>query len=475
MEIMDALQDTIDYGENLGADFVIARMDDVNIHMMTRVNDIWRDITGMNRRGLGITCYYKGAVGYSFLTSINKKYVRNAIQRAFKVAKASEPYVSSPMFIEEIQPVQKHQSDIFKVKQPMYEHSKLEKMEIINSILNNFTKSADHIQSKEGYIHERYSKKVVATSDRSFIEWELEVLELKCVLHARTSSGESIEAIKHFGGTLGFEIFNSKHFSPDTIVDDLNKSLKEQLNSKPCPAGNHRALIDHTLSGALAHESFGHLAEADWIIGGISPLKGRIGEEVGKEKVTIIDSGCPDIEKGKGGIWVPFDDQGIRKKDTSIVERGVLNNYLHDRSTAQKLDQFPTGNSRAIHYGYAPIPRMTNTYFAPGDLNEEEALEMLKTGVYAKFQCGGSAEFNGNFMFKAAEGYWIEKGKIQTPLRGITISGSVFDVLAQIMGITNDFALIGYVWGCGKRDQHGLSVGLGGPQLVLESITFGGV
>ncbi|MFX0067064.1 MAG: hypothetical protein ACFFC7_33440, partial [Candidatus Hermodarchaeota archaeon] len=262
MEIMDNLEDAIDYGENLGADFVIARMDDINIHMMTRVNDIWRDITGMNRRGLGISCYYKGAVGYSFLTSTDKRSIHNAVQRAFKVAKTSIPYISSPMVIEEIEPLQKQQSDIFKVKKSMFEHSKPEKMEIIDSILNNFTKNTDDVQSKEGYLHESYGKKVVVTSDRSFIDWELEVLELKCVLYAHTSSGENTEVIKQFGGTLGFEIFNSKHFSPETLVNELQASLKDKLQSKSCPAGKQRALIDHTLSGALAHESFGHMAEA---------------------------------------------------------------------------------------------------------------------------------------------------------------------------------------------------------------------
>jgi TldD protein len=225
----------------------------------------------------------------------------------------------------------------------------------------------------------------------------------------------------------------------------------------------------------LAHESFGHLSEADFIVTGGSPLAGRLGERLGTEHATIIDGGCPDIKK-TGGLWYPFDDQGIAGGQTIVLDKGVLVHYLHNRGTAKKLGQEPTGNSRAVNFIFPPIPRMTNTYFTPGTLTEEEALEQLGTGVYAMQTSGGQVDFDGSFLFKATRGYWVENGEIKHPLREVALSGNILNFLGKIENATKELELYsGYFGGCGKGDQFPLPVGFGGPKLLVSGVTFGGL
>jgi TldD protein len=175
---------------------------------------------------------------------------------------------------------------------------------------------------------------------------------------------------------MGLELFNTKGSTPEDIGKEAGSHAKEQLKAGACPAGKFRALIENELVGVLAHESFGHLSEGDFVVVGESPLTGKIGTRLGTDQATIVDYGTPNIPES-GGLWVPYDDQGTRSNETTILDKGMLKRYLHNRGTAHYLKQEPTGNCRAVHFGFIPIPRMTNTYFTPGELTKEEALELL--------------------------------------------------------------------------------------------------
>jgi TldD protein len=118
---------------------------------------------------------------------------------------------------------------------------------------------------------------------------------------------------------------------------------------------------------------------------------------------------------------------------------------------------------------------MTNTYFDAGNLTKEEALELLDTGVYAIQTSGGQVEADGSFVFKAIRGYWVEKGEVKKPLREVSLSGNILKLLSNVEGATRDLQLYsGYFGGCGKGGQAPLPVGLGGPELVVSNVTFGG-
>src|SRR5207247_4113100 len=61
------------------------------------------------------------------------------------------------------------------------------------------------------------------------------------------------------------------------------------------PAGTYPLLIDYALAKGLAHEAFGHAAEADSFRSSVLAREGRIrsGERVGREIVSVIDEPVP--------------------------------------------------------------------------------------------------------------------------------------------------------------------------------------
>jgi len=472
--MLKKLQDCVEYGERLGAEFVEARSDDLTLRTLQRINDTWKDVILRSRAGVGVACYYGGASGYSYTPSEDKKELKETVSRAFKMAKAAAKAASLKMTFDRRPAVKSRENGTLNVKiHPRTKDLKY-KTDLVNRVIENAREFGEKISNVTGAYGELYGRKLFTNSEGSIVDWNFEIIDLSCQVTSKTESGDFVEGVGRAGGTIGLELFNTKGSTPEDVGKDAGTHAKEQLKAKTCPAGKLRALIENRLGGILAHESFGHLSEGDYVMIGGSPLSGKIGARLGTEHTTIVDHGTPNIQEF-GGLWVPYDDQGTKANKTTILEKGILKHYLHSRGTAKYLQQKPTGNCRAVHFGFIPIPRMTNTYFTPGDLSKEEALEMLDTGIYAIQSRGGQVEGDGSFLFKATRGYRVQKGEIREPLREVALSGNILNFLSKVEGATKDLRLYaGYFGGCGKGGQFPLPVGAGGPELVVGEVTFGG-
>jgi TldD protein len=472
--MLEKLSKCVDIGENLGAKFVEARFDDLTLRTLHRVNDTWKDIILRSRFGVGIVCHYGGASGYSFTPSIDDHVLEETVSKAFKMARASATAASLKLDFDREPPVKSHETDTYRVKMHPQRKDLAYKTDLVNRAVENAREAGQNIRNVTSMYGELHGRKLFTNSDGSVIDWNFELIDLVCRVTSKTDSGDLVNGVASVGGTKGLEAFDRAGSTPEDIGKEAGSHAKEQLVAEACPAGKFRALVENRLVGVLAHESFGHLSEGDFVIVGGSPLTGKIGETLGTKDATIVDSGTPDLAK-YGGLWLPYDDQGTKASETIVLDKGVLKHYLHSRGTAQHLKQNPTGNCRAIHFGFNPIPRMTNTYFAPGNLTKEEALELLGTGVYAIQTSGGQVEGDGSFLFKAIRGYWVQKGKIEKPLREVSLSGNILELLSKVEGGTKDLQLFaGYFGGCGKSGQAPLPVGLGGPELVINEVRFGG-
>ncbi|MFW9786506.1 MAG: TldD/PmbA family protein [Candidatus Thorarchaeota archaeon] len=472
--MLDKLQDCVRIGEDLGANFVEARYEDLTLRALQRINDIWQDIQVKSRMGFAITSYVDGVSGFSFTASTETKDIHSAVEKSYRMAKASSSAAKLKLPFERSSAVKSKKSDTPSVKIHPRDKELDYKIDMVNRTIESAREYGENIRSVRGLWGELYGPKMLVNSDGSVIDWEFLVSDLRVIVTSKTDAGAMVFGVKGQGGTFGLEEFEKEEYTPEKMGEVAGSNAKEQLKAKACPAGKFRALVEEILVGVLAHESFGHLSEADFVVTNGSPLTDKIGTALGTEHATIIDGGIPDIQR-YGGLWLPYDDQGIAGSQTTVLDKGVLKYYLHNRGTAKKLGQEPTSNARAVNFIFPPIPRMTNTYFQTGDLTEEEAIEQLDTGVFAIQTSGGQVEGDGSFVFKAIRGYWIEKGEIQYPIREVALSGNILDLLSKVEGGTKELKLFsGYFGGCGKGEQFPLPTGMGGPQLLISDVTFGG-
>jgi len=188
--------------------------------------------------------------------------------------------------------------------------------------------------------------------------------------------------------------------------------------------------------------------------------------------VTIVDSG-----EIKGGYFVPFDDEGVKKEKTIVLDKGVLKGYLHDRNSANELHVNPTGNARAQDFENQPQVRMTNTYIDKGKFTFDEMLEDIKNGIYVKRKGAGGGQVDtasGTFTFRCGESWMIRNGELAEPVRGVVLSGLILDTLKTVDAVGNDLEIHNRFFGaCGKGGQRA-SVGSGGPHIRIQEITVGG-
>jgi TldD protein len=218
------------------------------------------------------------------------------------------------------------------------------------------------------------------------------------------------------------------------------------------------------------HEAVGHGLEGDFNRQGTSLYSGRIGERVASDLVTIYDDG--DLPGERGSVTV--DDEGTPGQHKTLVERGVLRGYMHDRHSAKSMGDVSTGSGRRQSYRVMPQPRMCNTFMPDGESTYDEIIGSVKRGIFASSFAGGQVEISrGDFVFMLAEGYLIEDGKLTAPLRGASLTGNGPEVMNRVTMVGNDGRFAGRYYTCGKGGQY-VPVGVGMPTVKLSSVTVGG-
>jgi TldD protein len=153
-----------------------------------------------------------------------------------------------------------------------------------------------------------------------------------------------------------------------------------------------------------------------------------------------------------------------------LIKDGLLAGRLHASHTAVALDEQCTGNARAISFRFEPIVRMTTTWIEAGDLSEEALFAGVEDGYFIESYKHGSGM--STFTIAPSLAWRIRDGKVAEPVRIAVISGSVFETMGEIDGLSDTierpFLLGG---GCGKFEQWPLSVGFGGPFVRVRRMT----
>ena len=246
------------------------------------------------------------------------------------------------------------------------------------------------------------------------------------------------------------------------LTDEIRASMREQAafmrESVPVVPGKYPVVLSPEAAGVFAHESFGHKSESDFMLSDESMRQEwQIGKQVGSPILSIAECG-----EYSGSGYVPYDDEGTKARKNYLIQNGILAGRLHSGQTAAALEEGLTGNARAIDCTFEPIVRMTTTYIEPGDQTFEQLIAPIQKGYYIKTISHGSGM--STFTIAPRLAYEIENGHLGKPTQISVITGSVFETLGLIDGLSNELTLLSFVTGgCGKMEQMGLPVGFGGP------------
>jgi len=270
------------------------------------------------------------------------------------------------------------------------------------------------------------------------------------------------------GGHIGYELF--ERFSMEDLSRKASERAVMMLKASRAPGGRMPIVISSEAGGTMIHEAIGHGLEADLAQQGLSIYSRKLGLEVASALVTVIDDSTLPNKRGS----FRFDDEGIPSQRTVLVDKGILIGYLYDRLAAMRDGVTPTGNGRRESYRCRPIPRMTNTFLAPGDSSPDEVLRRTPKGLYVRKMGGGQVNtVTGDFVFDVQEGYVIENGEIGEAVRGATLTGNGQDVIKSVDMVASD---LGFSIGTCGKDSQGVPISDAMPTIrVAEMVVGGGI
>jgi TldD protein len=318
-------------------------------------------------------------------------------------------------------------------------------------------------QARFGYAESRRLVEVfnsdgrVASDDRTRVRLSAQVIARR---DGRVETGSETR-----GGHAGWELLER---DPGEVADRAARKALTMLDAVDAPTGRLPVVVGNGFGGVLLHEAVGHGLEADAVQKRASVYAGKLGEAVAPAFVTAYDDGSREGDWGSDGI----DDEGTPTRRTTVIEEGRLGSYLYDLLRARRDGVDSTGNGRRESFRHLPIPRMTNTFFAPGEATPEELIAEVERGLYAVSFGGGQVEpATGDFVFGVSEGYLIEGGRVTAPVRGATLVGNGLEALRSIDGVAGDLEIAtGY---CGKAGQS-VPAGVGQPHVRIRELTVGG-
>jgi TldD protein len=412
-----------------------------------------QEITSGNNWGGCVRVLKNGAWGVSFTT--NPAKMEDAGKSALKLANALDNDVK----LADIEPT--HDNVKSKAKLKLQDVSLDEKKEAMSAAEKAANLEAI-VSTTVNYV-DGEGTTIFANSEGT--ELQIEESRVALFMNAVAASDGIIQfGHKSTGGAAGFEVIQKEDLEKfgRVTAEKAIRLLKAELP----PSGKFPVVMDPELTGVFIHEALGHASEADLILKNDSILKGKMGTQIGSSLVTIIDDATMDAFG-----YYPYDSEGVKTRKNILVEDGILKSLLSSRETASQLDITPSGNARSV-VGDQPIVRMSNTYLKPGELKFEELIEDMDSGIYLKGSRGGQVDTGkGVFQFNAAESFLIENGEVKNPLRDVSLSGNILEMLLKVDGVGSDFKMgVGF---CGKSGQT-VPVGDGGPHVRVKEATVGG-
>jgi len=411
--------------------------------------------------GVGIRVLSGEQTGYSFTEEISQATLIRAAKTAAEIASNDKSLPTARL-------IRRSRPEYYPAKESWEKVGIDRKLPLLQRLNERVYSLDSRIIKTTLILSSEVSKVTIATSDGIFVSDERPLFRMavSCVAEDKGRKEQNSYSISR---RCGFE------FVTPEVLDHLARETVQRtvilFDAVKPGAGQMPVVMAAGHSGILLHEAIGHGMEADFNRKKVSIFCDKVGRQVAEPFVTIVDSGVNPGSRGSLNI----DDEGNDTQETVLVENGILQGYLHDRISAAHYQVAPTGNGRRQDFRHPPMPRMRNTYMLNGPHSKDDIIAGVAHGLYAESFSNGQVHIGGgDFTFYVKNGYLIENGRLDHPVKDVNIIGNGPDVLKQITMVADDFEMSEGGWTCGKNGQ-GVPVSQGMPTVKVAKMTVGGL
>ena len=251
--------------------------------------------------------------------------------------------------------------------------------------------------------------------------------------------------------------YSSKVFGQDLSnsnqigLEAAKKTLARIGAIKPV-TGKYPVIFDTRVSRSIA----GHFASAingSAIARKTSFLKDMLNKQIANTAINIIDD--PFLKRGLGSRL--FDAEGLGSRKYTLIEDGVLQQWLLDLSSAKQLNLNPSGNAKRGVSG-PPSPGTSNFMISPGDVTPENLIKNISEGFFVTDMIGSSISMITGDYSRGASGFWIKNGELSQPITEATIAGNLKDMFMTLQ----------------PANDLDYSHSINSPTLLIEGMTIAG-
>lgn len=454
----------IDLALRKGASYAEARIEREEIDGVMLKNGITEASELIRDSGMCLRVLAKGGVGFASSSDVSRKAASSLANEAVKIAAASKRKV--PVEFSPAKGKRKKWGVGEKVKSNGIGMG--EKAKLLKDMEKNLSSPLVPVRFLQMSFSD--NEKLYANSEGSLISSRVPRIEFHYNIVARVNS-RTENRYSQWGKSGGWELLRNWGMEEkvkdeaDALVDCLKKAVRP-------PRGKVDVIVAPEIVGIACHESAGHPAEADRILGregsqaGESYLGfGWLGKRIGSEAVTVVDD--PTLANSLGHYL--YDDEGVKARRRFLIKDGAITEFLHNRQSSAVFGTESNGSARAaIHQ--EPLVRMANTFMLPGEHSFGELLGGIRKGVFIKsFTEWNIDDRRWNQKYVGSESYLIEKGELKAPVRRPTLELTTRSFYSSIDACSRDLEF--FAGSCGKGDpMQGAPVWLGGPYARLRGV-----
>lgn len=141
-------------------------------------------------------------------------------------------------------------------------------------------------------------------------------------------------------------LYDASDIDAFAFAQGLSQKVLAKLHGESVKSAAYPVLIDKEAMADLL-QAFSGMFDGESAYKGISLLNDSMGKQIFSDIITIVDD--PLMEDGYNSR--SFDDEGVACRKKTLVEQGVLKNYLHNLKSAKLMNAVSTGNG--FKAGYA--------------------------------------------------------------------------------------------------------------------------
>ena len=208
----------------------------------------------------------------------------------------------------------------------------------------------------------------------------------------------------------------------DFVEQTITRTIK-RLDARSAISGRFPIIFEARVATTLWRHLLSAI-EGMAIYRQMSFLQNAVGKTIFPNFVTIKQK--PHIIQGLHSA--PFDSEGVLTRSLKYVDQGRLINYVLNSYTARCLGLHTTGNAGGLY---------NVEVSSQGDTLEALCRQMNKGYFITELLGQGVNLVTGDYS-RGAFGYWVDNGKIQYPVQGLTIAGNLKKMFQHILSIGND-------------------------------------